>query len=195
MSAPPVPAGLPAPPVSARFDHVALAVPRIVDALPIYHDLLGGRFYTGGDNQRLGYRGIQLEFEGGKVEILEPLEGSTFLDSFLATRPLGGLHHVTYIVPLLQEAVTEVESAGYTVHGEFTADARWQEVFVHPKRANGVLLQFAQTGPGYGPDPFGLDRVLDGRGNQGTGRPSPGWRGARPDTDPSTEPTSTEENA
>ena len=42
-------------PVDARFDHVAMAVPRIVDALPLYRDLLGGTFYTGGDNPRLGF--------------------------------------------------------------------------------------------------------------------------------------------
>jgi methylmalonyl-CoA/ethylmalonyl-CoA epimerase len=165
----------PEPPVAARFDHVALAVPRIVDALPIYRDLLGGRFYTGGDNPRLGYRGVQLAFSGGKVEILEPLVGSGFLDSFLATRPLGGLHHLTYIVEDLAASVAEVERAGFEVHGEFTEDARWQEVFVHPKRANGVLLQFAQTGPGYGPDNFGLEQVLEGHGNLGSGIPSPGY--------------------
>lgn len=175
MAAPATTGGLPDPPVPARFDHVALAVPRIVDALPVYRDLLGGRFYTGGDNPRLGYRGVQLAFTGGKVEILEPLVGSDFLDSFLRTRPLGGLHHVTYIVEDLRSAVPEIERAGFAVHGEFTEDARWQEVFVHPKHANGVLLQFAQTGPGYGPDDFDLDRVLEGHGNQGSGVPSPGY--------------------
>lgn len=169
----------PEPPVAARFDHVALAVPRIVDALPIYRDLLGGQFFTGGDNPRLGYRGVQLAFPGGKVEILEPLAGSDFLDSFLRTRPLGGLHHVTYIVEDLRSAVTEVERAGFPVHGEFTEDARWQEVFVHPKRANGVLLQLAQTGPGYGADAFGLDQVLAGHGNQGSGVESPGHHPTR----------------
>lgn len=170
------PGDLAAPPIDARFDHVALAVPRIVDALPIYRDLLGGRFFTGGDNPRLGYRGVQLTIPGGKVEILEPLEGSDFLRTFLAGRPHGGLHHVTFTVPDLHDAITELERAGFTVHGESTADARWQEVFVHPKSANGVLVQFAQTGPGYGADPFDLERVLAGHGNQGNQQPSPGYQ-------------------
>lgn len=164
-----------APPLASRFDHVAMAVPRIVDALPLYRDLLGGEFYTGGDNARLGYRGIQLEYAGGKVEILEPLDGSDFLDSFFAKRPHGGLHHVTYIVPSLKAAVAASQAAGYSIHGEYTEDARWQEVFVHPREANGVLLQLAQTGPGYGRDPFDLEQALSGHGNNGTGRPSPGF--------------------
>ena len=161
-------------PVDARFDHVAMAVPRIVDALPLYRDLLGGTFYTGGDNPRLGYRGVQLEYAGGKVEILEPLEESTFLESFFAKRPIGGLHHITYVVTDLRTAVEASEGAGYVVHGEFDYDGRWQEVFVHPRQANGLLLQLAQTGAGYGRDLFDLEQVLAGHGNQGTGVPSPG---------------------
>jgi methylmalonyl-CoA/ethylmalonyl-CoA epimerase len=165
------------PPFEARFDHVAMAVPRIVDALPLYRDLLGGEFFTGGDNQRLGYRGVQLAYAGGKMEILEPLDGSDFLDSFFAKRPQGGLHHVTYIVPSLKEALAASEEAGYTVHGENTDDDRWQEVFVHPRQANGVLLQLAQTGPDYGRDPFTLEQALSGHGNNGTGTASPGYTG------------------
>lgn len=163
------------PVVDATFDHVAMAVPRIVDALPLYRDLLGGEFFTGGDNVRLGYRGVQLSYAGGKVEILEPLAGSSFLDTFFEKRPIGGLHHVTYLVSDLRSAIATTEAAGFTVHGEHTEDARWQEVFVHPKQANGLLLQLAQSGPGYGRDPFTLHDVLAGHGNLGDGRPSPGY--------------------
>lgn len=77
-------------------------------------------------------------------------------------------------MPDLRAAIVTTEAAGYTVHGEYSHDGRWQEVFVHPRQANGLLLQLAQTGPGYGPDPFDLDQALAGHGNQGTGRPSPG---------------------
>ena len=161
-------------PVDARFDHVAMAVPRIVDALPLYRDLLGGTFFTGGDNPRLGYRGVQLQYTGGKVEILEPLSGSTFLETFFTKRPIGGLHHVTYVVEDLRSAITATEEAGFKVHGEYSYADHWQEVFVHPRQANGLLLQLAQTGAGYGKDPFDIEQVLAGHGNQGTGNPSPG---------------------
>lgn len=163
------------PVIDATFDHVAMAVPRIVDALPLYRDLLGGEFFTGGDNPRLRYRGVQLKYPGGKVEILEPLAGSSFLDSFFAKRPIGGLHHVTYLVPDLRAAISAAEEAGYAVHGEHTDDQRWQEVFVHPKQANGLLLQLAQTGPGYGADPWTLEDTLAGHGNHGNGSRSPGF--------------------
>ena len=45
---------------------------------------------TAAPNVRVGYRGIVIGYPGGgKVELLEPLPGSTFLDSFFARNPLG----------------------------------------------------------------------------------------------------------
>ncbi len=61
-------------PDGAVLDHVAVAALRIRDLLPIYHDLLGGRFLTGGDNRVVGYRAVHLGYDGGgKIELLEPL--------------------------------------------------------------------------------------------------------------------------
>src|SRR5205085_8797529 len=85
--------------LDAVFDHVGVAAPRLRDLLPIYHDLLGGRFLQGGDNARVGYRALQLAYhDGTKIELLEPLDGSTFFDSFFRRTAGGGLHHVTFTV-------------------------------------------------------------------------------------------------
>jgi methylmalonyl-CoA/ethylmalonyl-CoA epimerase len=83
-------------PIAAVFDHTAVAAPRIRDLLPIYLDLLGGTFVQGGDNPRVGYRALQLEYQsGGRIELMEPLLGSSFFDSFFA-RKGSGLHHITF---------------------------------------------------------------------------------------------------
>ncbi|TMR05679.1 hypothetical protein ETD86_52985 [Nonomuraea turkmeniaca] len=70
--------------LEATFDHTAVAAPRIRDLLPIYRDLLGGRHLGGGgDNRAAGYRTLQLSYaNGSKAELMEPLTGSTFFDSF-----------------------------------------------------------------------------------------------------------------
>ncbi|MFD0471365.1 hypothetical protein ACFQ0B_25900 [Nonomuraea thailandensis] len=70
--------------LEVHFDHTAVAAPRIRDLLPIYRDLLGGRHLGGGgDNRIAGYRTFQLTYgNGNKVELMEPLAGSTFFDSF-----------------------------------------------------------------------------------------------------------------
>jgi methylmalonyl-CoA/ethylmalonyl-CoA epimerase len=160
--------------IDAVFDHAALAAHRIRDLTPIYQDLLGGRFYQGGDNARVGYRAAQLTFRGGgKVELMEPLAGSTFLDSFLRRHPTGGLHHLTFTVRSLPDALHRLRERGFRVHGESDADPIWHEVFLHPRDAFGTLVQIAEPRAGYGPATgFDLDGLLSGHGNNGTGVPS-----------------------
>jgi len=162
-------------PLGAVFDHVAMAARRIRELLPLYRDVLGGQFYLGGDNVVVGYRGVQLRFaDGSKIELLEPLAGSDFLDSFFRRNPLGGLHHVTFTVPSLAAALAALRGRGYSVHGESRSDPAWQEVFVHPREAHGALVQLAQPGPGHGPaGGLTLDDVLAGHGSRGTGVSSP----------------------
>jgi methylmalonyl-CoA/ethylmalonyl-CoA epimerase len=163
--------------LEVTFDHTAVAAPRIRDLLPIYRDLLGGRpLGGGGDNRVSGYRTVQLTYaNGGKVELMEPLAGSTFFDSFFElTRGRGGVHHLNFHVSDMDAAVARLTARGYRLQGLNRADARWQEVFLHPKEAHGVLIQLAC--PGFrDPDEVRpiLEEVLAGRGRNGNGVPSP----------------------
>jgi methylmalonyl-CoA/ethylmalonyl-CoA epimerase len=161
--------------LDAVFDHAAHAAHRIRDLLLLYRDLLGGRFLNGGDNPRTGYRVVQLGFrDGTKVELMEPRSGSSFLESFLASRPHGGLHHLTFKVTDIHAALHRIEELGLTATGVNFDNPNWRELFVHPRQGFGALLQLAQQGP----EPWGrpgltLDDVLAGRGPNGDGRPSP----------------------
>lgn len=160
--------------VEAVFDHACVAAPRIRDLLPLYQRVLRGEFVQGGDNARVGYRALQLSYtDGGRFELMEPLRGSTFLDSFFARG--GGLHHVTFKVADLAAAVKAARAAGLEVVGVYDDDPRWKEAFLHPRSAAGVLVQLAETEPGFPPATphVMLEDVLAGRGVPGNGEPSP----------------------
>ncbi|MFC4123171.1 VOC family protein [Nonomuraea zeae] len=163
--------------LDVSFDHTAVAAPRIRDLLPIYRDLLGGRHLGGGgDNRVAGYRTLQLTYaNGGKVEVMEPLAGSSFFDSFFElTRGRGGVHHLNFHVGDLDAAVAVLTGRGYRLHGLNRGDVRWREVFLHPKEAHGVLIQLAQPGVRSPDEPRPtLEEVLAGRGRNGNGIPSP----------------------
>ena len=140
------------PLAGAKFDHVAHAAPRIRDLLSLYQGVLGGEFLHGATNERLGYTTAQLGFaDGTKIELMQPIEGSRFLDKFLARNPAGGLHHITYRVPDIDTAVAAAEREGYEVFGVSRALPQWWEAFVHPRTAHGVLLQLAQSPPAWPP--------------------------------------------
>ncbi len=130
--------------LDATFDHVAHATRSIASSLPVFRDLLGGRFAGGGENPMTGFRAIQLIYGGGgRVELIEELEGSGFLRSFFAKHPDGGLHHLTYKVPDMQVALERVRATGIEPFGVFLGHPHWQEMFLHPKVTGGTLIQLA----------------------------------------------------
>ncbi len=157
------------------FDHAAIAARRLRDVLPLYQDILGGEFLAGDDNPRVGYRALQLRYpDGTRIELMEPLAGSTFFDKFFAGRG-EGLHHITFKVPDIHAALAILEREGVDTFGVHLDDPAWQEVFIHPKVATGVLVQIAHAGPGatWGGEDQTLEKLLAGRGVRGNGIPSP----------------------
>jgi methylmalonyl-CoA/ethylmalonyl-CoA epimerase len=133
----------------AVLDHVAVAGPAIADLLPLYRDALGGRFLYGGIDDDPGFRTATFGYEGGgKIELLDPTPGSNFLDSFLRrTGGAGGLHHITFHVPDLEASHAELDRRGVPCFGLRVGDQVWNELFIHPRDASGVLIQLAQVGP------------------------------------------------
>lgn len=139
-------AALPLGNLIERFDHVSLAVNRVIDALPLV-EMMGGSFRDGGIQPRSGFRWVQFDLPGsGKLEMIEPLDPADqehFLVKFLASNG-EGVHHVTFKVTDITAAIERARSLGLSVVGIDLEDASWKEAFIHPKSANGVLMQIAE---------------------------------------------------
>jgi methylmalonyl-CoA/ethylmalonyl-CoA epimerase len=127
------------------LDHTALAVRDIHAALPLYRDLLGG---VASGYEHLPHRGfdwLTLRYpNGAQVELLAPAGDGGFLHDFIA-RHGEGLHHMTFIVRDVREAVVRARAAGLRIVDEDYHDARWQEAFISPRSAFGTIVQLAQT--------------------------------------------------
>lgn len=134
---------------STLFDHIALALPRVEDAMAVVVGVLGGVPHHGGPG--LGFRGGQWTFaNGGKLEVLEP-DGSP--DSFLrrfVEKHGPRIHHLTFKVPDLRAATARAEELGFEIVGFNDAFPAWKEAFLHPKQAGGIVLQFAESHPELG---------------------------------------------
>ena len=127
------------------LDHVAVATERQRDAWPRYAGDLAGAWVSGGES--IGFHAAQLSYANDmKVEVLEPhlVEQNDFLRRFLdANGP--GAHHLTFKVPDIEAALRAAESAGLSPVGVDLRDPQWQEAFLHPKQAHGVVVQLAQS--------------------------------------------------
>ncbi|MDX2343145.1 MAG: VOC family protein [Acidimicrobiia bacterium] len=137
--------------VVERFDHVSVAVRDIRGTLPLVA-LLNGQFCDGGDSGSGDFRWVQFDLPGsGRLELITPLssaDSDNFLVRFLDTSG-EGLHHITLKVTDLDQAIARATELGLDVVGVNCSDPAWKEAFVHPKSANGVLVQIAewQDGP------------------------------------------------
>ena len=129
-----------------RLDHIAIAVESAAEVGSVLVGHLGGRRYLAGPG--IGFRFWQWEYQrGGKIEILEPagLPGG-FLHRFLASRGRG-IHHVTFKVRDIDAAMRRAAAMGYEVVGYSDAFPGWKEAFLHPKQAQGIVVQLAWSDP------------------------------------------------
>lgn len=127
------------------LDHVAVATERQADAWPRYAGDLAGAWVSEGEG--VGFSAAQLRFRNGmKLEVLTPhlVEQNDFLRRFLDVSG-PGVHHLTFKVGDIASALDEVEAAGLTPVGVDRSDPQWQEAFLHPKAARGVVVQLAQS--------------------------------------------------
>jgi methylmalonyl-CoA/ethylmalonyl-CoA epimerase len=134
-----------------RLDHIAIALRSIGRAPDLLVGVLGGvpdRSRPAG-----AFRWATWRFEGGGcIEILEPIGAEGFLHRFLAAHG-PGVHHVTFKVPRLSEVCRRARGLGYDIVGRDESDPSWKEAFLHPKQAQGIVVQLVETAAAPGPDP------------------------------------------
>ncbi|CAN5196650.1 methylmalonyl-CoA epimerase [soil metagenome] len=144
-----------------RLDHVAIAVPSIQDALPLFAGL-GASYFAGTDQIRAGFRWVQFNLgDGSKLELIAPLTADSFVQRFLDERG-PGLHHLTFKVTDVSEASQRARAAGYKVLGPNLSPS-WSEMFIHPANPLGTLIQFAEWPSDKPWTQFSLEDVLAGR--------------------------------
>ena len=98
-----------------RFDHIAMALPRMADATAVLVGELGGAPHHGGPAGP--YRFGQWSYAGGgRLEVLEPRGDDGFLHRFLRERG-PGVHHVTFTVPDLDAQCARARDHGYRIVG------------------------------------------------------------------------------
>src|SRR5262245_46297338 len=126
-----------------KLDHIAIGLLRAEDALELFEEKLGGAPAGGHAGVAFGFR--QWEFAGGgRIEVVYPMgPPDGFVHRFLAR---GGprVHHVTLKVPSLDETCARAARLGYDVVGTERSDPYWQEAFLHPKQAHGIVVQMVE---------------------------------------------------
>ncbi len=130
---------------SLTHDHVAIAVHKIKDHLPLYRDLLGIELEGTYDFKEYGVRIAAFALPNGRLELLEPLGKKSTLAKFLAKRG-EGLHHLAFRTHAIEKQVKDLKKAGLSWINEKPRrglhDTR--VCFLHPRSSKGILLEFVE---------------------------------------------------
>ena len=130
-----------------RLNHVAIAVQDLAAAAARYRDMLGATVSAPRSLPEHGVRVVFVELPNTKVELLEPLDGSSPIAAFVA-RTGGGMHHMCYEVPDILAARDRLVAAGARVLGDGSpkTGAHGKPVlFLHPKDFSGTLIELEQV--------------------------------------------------
>ena len=130
--------------MTAVLDHLAIGTPVLTDGWELFGGVLGGTWVYGMDSP--GYWWGQLEFAAGpKIELMTPAGGpdAAFLERFLAARGAGP-HHFNFLVSDIEDTLARVRALGIEPVGVNLDNPNWQEAFLHPRNAHGIVIQVAQ---------------------------------------------------
>ena len=131
-----------------RLNHVAIAVPDLMEASAQYKQMLGASVGEPQEEPDHGVIVIFIELPNTKIELLHPLGDNSPLDRFLDKNPSGGIHHVCYEVEDIIKARDHLSAHGARIlgSGEPKIGAHGKPVlFLHPKDFNGTLIELEQV--------------------------------------------------
>jgi methylmalonyl-CoA/ethylmalonyl-CoA epimerase len=133
--------------ILGRLNHVGVATPSIEQSIVFYRDVMGAtKIHTPFDLPAQGVKVCFVDTPNTQIELIEPYDGSSPINGFLAKNPAGGQHHLCYEVPDIQEAKAWFEAKGARILGEPRIGAHGTPIFfVHPKDMGGVLTEIMET--------------------------------------------------
>jgi methylmalonyl-CoA/ethylmalonyl-CoA epimerase len=128
-----------------RLDHVAIAVPSISTALPLFELLANAR---GSQVERVEAQNVDVAFVGtgeSRIELLEPTSADSTVQKFLDKRG-PGLHHIAYRVSDIEAALAHLAASGIRLIDEKprTGAGGHRVAFLHPHSTNGVLVELVE---------------------------------------------------
>lgn len=130
----------------AKLEHIGIAVKDIHSAAAVFRTLLGTSAYKEEIVESEGVRTLFFQLENIKIELLEATNEESAIAKFISKRG-EGLHHIAIEPSIdLNEQHSFLTSTGFELlnaHPKKGADNK-EIFFVHPKSANGVLVEFCK---------------------------------------------------
>jgi methylmalonyl-CoA/ethylmalonyl-CoA epimerase len=128
-----------------KIDHLGIAVPDLEEAVRAY-EALGFAVEARHEVPTEKVRTAFLPVGESHLELLEPTDPTSVIAKFLEKR--SGLHHVCVLVDDIEAALAELAARGVPLLDQTprVGAGGSRVAFVHPRGAQGVLLELKQAG-------------------------------------------------
>lgn len=129
-----------------KLDHIGIAVSNLESSIPLYEKLLGTECYK--IEEVISEKVITAFFKTGesKVELLQGKDQESVISSFISKKG-EGMHHIAFEVQDIYAEIKRLKSEGFQFiieEPKLGADNKLIS-FIHPKSANGVLIEICQN--------------------------------------------------
>lgn len=131
-----------------RIEHIGIAVKDLGQAEALYEKLLGSPAYKREEVTSEGVMTSFFQVGPNKVELLESTTPDGPIARSIAKRG-EGIHHIAFEVADIRAEMARLQAEGFVLlnaEPKLGADNKLV-CFVHPKSANGVLVELCQERP------------------------------------------------
>lgn len=128
-----------------KIEHIGIAVKNLKDSSSIYERLLGVVSYK---KEKVESEQVLTEFfkvGESKIELLEASSPDSPINKFIEKRG-EGIHHIAFAVEDIEKEMARLKDEGFILLNDIPKKGADNKLvcFVHPKSANGVLIELCQ---------------------------------------------------
>ncbi|HZX60080.1 MAG TPA: methylmalonyl-CoA epimerase [Mucilaginibacter sp.] len=129
-----------------KIEHIGIAVCDITKAGKLYEKLLNTQIYKTENVESEGVRTVFLRSGPNKIELLEAITPNSPIHKFIEKRG-EGIHHIAFDVEDIEAEMDRLKKEGFILLSDKPMPGADNKLvcFVHPKSANGVLIELCQN--------------------------------------------------
>jgi methylmalonyl-CoA/ethylmalonyl-CoA epimerase len=128
-----------------NVEHIGIAVKDITNSKNLFSRLLNDNAYKTEDVLSEGVSTTFFNIGGTKIELLEATDEDSPIAKFIAKRG-EGIHHIAFEVEDIESEMTRLRHEGFILLNDTPKMGADNKLvcFIHPKSANGVLIELCQ---------------------------------------------------
>lgn len=129
-----------------KVEHIGIAVKRLADSVPLFEKLLKSQCYK---TEMVNSEMVNTAFlKSGdtKIELLESIDDNSAISKFIEKKG-EGVHHIAFEVENIESEMERLKNEGFLLLNDKPKKGADNKIicFLHPKSANGVLIELCQT--------------------------------------------------